>query len=474
MSSINHELNALANTPLSGDARRFYTAAWRWHFYAGLYVAPFLIILSVTGLVMMYIALIEGRDGEKITVPVPQGAQALKISAQTAKALEAVSGGKIVEWVKPTTSDGASVFRVSAEGTNYMIAIDPFEGTEVNTWLRRDGWYDFATDIHATLLIGTTGDRLLEIAAGFGVVLILTGLYLWWPRQENVATVFFPTLSSGGRSLWKNLHRSVGFYVSILLFLFLLSGLSWTGFWGEKFVQAWNTFPAEKWENVPLSDDIHASMNHGAVKDVPWSLEQTPLPASGSDAGRLGIDTGMPVDIDSVSDFAQKLGYTGRFRVSFPKGEAGVWTVNQDSMSNDAPNPTADRTVHIDQYTGKVLADVQFKDYTLMAKAMAVGIAFHEGDMGGWNVIVNTLTCLAVIFLSISGIIMWWVRRPKQGGLRLFAPKAPEGMPHWPAAMLIMLVVSLAFPLVALSLIAVLTVDLLLISRIARLRKALS
>ena len=29
---------------------RFYLAAWRWHFYAGLYVVPFLIMLAVTGL----------------------------------------------------------------------------------------------------------------------------------------------------------------------------------------------------------------------------------------------------------------------------------------------------------------------------------------------------------------------------------------------------------------------------------------
>ena len=31
-------------------SREFYIAAWRWHFYAGLYVAPFLVMLAVTGL----------------------------------------------------------------------------------------------------------------------------------------------------------------------------------------------------------------------------------------------------------------------------------------------------------------------------------------------------------------------------------------------------------------------------------------
>ena len=81
-------------------------------------------------------------------------------------------------------------------------------------------------------------------------------------------------------------------------------------------------------------------------------------------------------------------------------------------MSNDGPNPTADRTIHIDQYTGRVLADVGFADYSPYAKAMAVGIAFHEGDLGVWNLVLNTVFCLSVVLVSVSGAIMWWKRPP--------------------------------------------------------------
>jgi uncharacterized iron-regulated membrane protein len=71
-----------------------------------------------------------------------------------------------------------------------------------------------------------------------------------------------------------------------------------------------------------------------------------------------------------------------------------------------------DRTLHIDQYTSKILADVRFADYSLPGKAMAVGIALHEGTMGLWNTLLNVLFCLTVIFLCLSGIVMWWMRRP--------------------------------------------------------------
>jgi uncharacterized iron-regulated membrane protein len=35
------------------ERKMLHAAVWRWHFYAGLYVAPFLIILACTGLVML-------------------------------------------------------------------------------------------------------------------------------------------------------------------------------------------------------------------------------------------------------------------------------------------------------------------------------------------------------------------------------------------------------------------------------------
>ena len=35
------------------ERKAMYAAVWRWHFYAGLYVAPFLLLLALTGLVML-------------------------------------------------------------------------------------------------------------------------------------------------------------------------------------------------------------------------------------------------------------------------------------------------------------------------------------------------------------------------------------------------------------------------------------
>jgi len=59
------------NTPLDPPAPsvpasrlpRFYAVAWRWHFYAGLYVVPFLLMLALTGLVMVFFTGFQDRLG---------------------------------------------------------------------------------------------------------------------------------------------------------------------------------------------------------------------------------------------------------------------------------------------------------------------------------------------------------------------------------------------------------------------------
>ncbi|MCW4115839.1 PepSY domain-containing protein [Aurantimonas sp. MSK8Z-1] len=458
----------------SPSAAQLYRAVWRWHFYAGLYVVPFLLILATTGLIMLCVSVLDGRDGEK-RLRVAPSATTLAVSRQAEAALAAVPDGVLKQYMAPLGPTHAALFRVDAGGLARIVAVDPATGRVLDDWSRRAGWYDLADTIHGTLMLGWVGDRMVEIAAGFGIVLILSGLYLWWPRSTGgLRRMLVPDLALRGRGLFRTLHGTLGFYVSIVLFAFLLSGMAWTGIWGETIVQAWSTFPAAKWDNVPLSDVTHAAMNDGGLKEVPWALEQTPMPASGSSAGLDGVPEGTPVTIDSVAALARRLGFgaDGRFELNPPLGETGVWTISQDSMSNDSHHPTSDRTVHVDRYSGRILADVGYADYSPAGKAMAVGIALHEGDMGLWNVALNTLFCLSVIALCVSGIALWWLRRPK-GAWRLAAPPVPANLPVARGAALTALVVSLLFPLVGLTLIAVLVLDLLVLPRVPGLRRAL-
>src|SRR4028118_316177 len=50
------KLNSVLNPSLVAEppSNRFYRTVWRWHFYAGLFVIPFMLILSVTGIIYLF------------------------------------------------------------------------------------------------------------------------------------------------------------------------------------------------------------------------------------------------------------------------------------------------------------------------------------------------------------------------------------------------------------------------------------
>lgn len=91
-----------------------------------------------------------------------------------------------------------------------MVALDQYSGEVLAVWNRRAGWYDWADNMHGTLLIGDTGDRLIEIAAGLGLVLVMTGLYLWWPRG-NWRAALLPICARGAAPCGRT---SMGFWGS--------------------------------------------------------------------------------------------------------------------------------------------------------------------------------------------------------------------------------------------------------------------
>lgn len=453
--------------------RRLYFAVWRWHFYAGLYVIPFITMLAVTGMAMLWFTAVSPEYGEFVRVAPQQ--TALPASAQVDAAIALHPGSSVSKYIAPWGPEFPAIVRVAGTQGFFMVAVDPYTGAVLRDTVEGATWKDLASSIHGSLLLGDVGDWLIEIAAGFGIILVFTGLVLWWPRdRQSVRSMLVPNVTARGRALWKSLHQVTGFWFSLLLVFFLVSGLAWTGVWGTKLVQAWSTFPAEKWDAVPVSQELkHDHMNHGAEKGVPWALEQTAMPLSGSGTGAAGVPDGQPVTVDSVVGLARALGFEGRFQLAVPNGATGVYTISQDSQSYDSTTPTADRTVHVDQYTGRILADVGFADYSLGGRAMAVGIALHEGTLGAWNVALNAVYLAAILLLVTSGVAMWWKRRPS-GAFRIGAPPAPAFTTRIGAALAVMLALSLAFPLTALVLIAVLLLDVLVIQRVPMLARLLA
>jgi uncharacterized iron-regulated membrane protein len=466
-----------------GTARigRFYAAAWRWHFYAGVCVLPFILVLALSGLAMLASEPVDRQLNAALHTVTPGGAP-LPATA-LASAVTAVRPDDVVTTFVPPRSAAASAqFSVAprhaaaqhgahGESESTTVIVDPYTATILGELDPDATLYAFAKRIHGTLLLGTVGDYLIEIVAGFGVLLLATGLYLWWPREaQTLRQALLPSLATPGRRRWRNLHAAVGAWITPVLAFFLVSGLAWTPFWGGALVQTWSSLPAETFD-APLSAATHATLDSGTHHTVPWAVARTPLPASGSARGAAAIPAEHSPTLDDVVAFARREGLIG-FRVHLPRGEHGVWTIASTTIAGDTSDPRGDRIVHLDALTGNVLGDVGYADYSAMGKLMAAGVPLHQADLGALNVIVNVLFCLAVLGMTGAAAVAWWSRRPA-GALRLVPPPLPREPKIWRSAVALMLVVSLAFPLAAATIAAALALDLLLLSRVPRLKHLL-
>ena len=66
--------------------------------------------------------------------------------------------------------------------------------------------------------------------------MLVTGLYLWWPRERRgIAGVLYPRLRAGRRVFWRDLHAVTGIWVSTFALFLLITALPWTTVWGAGF-----------------------------------------------------------------------------------------------------------------------------------------------------------------------------------------------------------------------------------------------
>lgn len=442
---------------MSRPTPSFYNLAWRWHFYAGLFVAPFMILLALTGIIYLFKPQLDPLLYDHLLNVTPAH-HSLSADEQLSHVQATYPQGHISQYLPPINPQRSGQFVVHNGGHELNVFINPYTGQVLGEQDAKLNLQAVARALHGELMIGTLGDRLVELAAGWGVVLVVSGLFLWWPRGQSAAGILWPRLSRRGRVLWRDLHVVTGFWGAALLLFMLISGMTWTGFWGKQYADLWNRFPVAMWNDVPKSDIEARSLNTANRQTVPWAMENTPMPVSGAHAEHMAhaAHTSGPaapgITLQAVVDTATARQVEAGYSITLPTTATGVFTI-----AVFADDPRNDATLHVDQYTGTVLADVRWKHYSNVARATEMGVMLHEGKLfGPLNQIVMLLVCLMILLSSVSGLVIWWKRRP-QGGLGV--PPLRHDLPTWKAGVAIMLALAIAFPLVGASLIAVWGLD---------------
>ncbi|HBM59676.1 MAG TPA: hypothetical protein DD444_10835, partial [Citreicella sp.] len=132
----------------------------------------------------------------------------LRPSQITAAALAAHPGTLRAYSPAPAPDRSAEVDILGQDGLRDTVYVDPYRGTVLGTlW---DGGAAgspamyVVRKLHSLDYVGWFGNRLIEAAAGWMVLLVATGTYLWWPRGSRLGTVRIK--ATRGRPWWRDLH----------------------------------------------------------------------------------------------------------------------------------------------------------------------------------------------------------------------------------------------------------------------------
>lgn len=435
-----------------------YRAIWRWHFFAGLLVVPFMLNLAITG--SLYLFKDEINDSVfAYRYDVQPAGDRLAPHQIADIATAAVPRSVATSYKDPAAADRSAIVTVSGDAGSTLVFVDPYDGRVLDTVGSTDEFNYVVKRIHSLAWFGDTANKLIEITGGFAMVLVVTGIYLWWPRRQTGGVVTVRG-TPARRVFWRDLHAVTGAFAGVLIFFMAITGMPWSGYWGAN-ANAWLTshglgYPAQLWDDVPKSRKVTEDI----LPKAGWIVEKAPVPLSDIAAAQ----SKKPVGLDKAVEIARGLGMAPGFDLAIPSGETGVYTaaIYPDDLAKE-------RTIHIDQYSGKPLVDVAFGQYPFFGKAIEWGINVHQGqEFGRFNQVLMLATCLMIVLSCVTAVVMWWKRRPAG---HLGVPPMPPQRSVYLGLWAIALAFAIAFPMSGLAILLMIAFDQVVVRLVPSLKR---
>lgn len=431
--------------PLAGQV---YRAFWRWHFYAGLLVLPFLMLLALTGGLYLFKDEIDGvlyRPLQTVAArPVATTPQAWVNAAETGV------GGKAVQLALPSSpGQTARVIVEAPDGARRAAFVDLHDARLVGS-MPAGGVMTTVKRIHSLEIAGPLANYLVEIVAGWAIVMVATGLVLWWPRGQDGGVVSVRG-APNKRVFWRDLHAVTGLFAGSIIVFLAVTGMPWSAFWGQQVRMltteaGWGrpAAPASLTAGGHSPGHRPAPASANTTSDaLPWALQHAGMPP----AHRRG-----PSALDAVVAAIDRNGLPKPYVVTLPQADGKAWAASHqpDRVENT-------RTLYLDG-DGRVIADIGYGQFGPAAQAIEWGISVHQGQQfGRINQLLMLAGCVGIWLLGLTAPIMWWKRRPKG---RLAAPPPPTDRRALLPLAAVVIPLAVLFPLVGASLILVLGLDL--------------
>ena len=268
------------------------------------------------------------------------------------------------------------------EGGGLRVFVNPYTAAITGELNPRDNFFKTVEMLHRGLVAGPVGKLVMGVSATIFLVILGTGLVLWWPTARKALV---PRLTVKWGSSWKRLnhdfHIVLGFYASLFLFVMALTGV------GMSF----------DWVGQGINKLTHSPLNR---PEAPTSA----APAAGA----------KPLAADAVLALArQQAPDAETYTVQLPKEPTGSIRVVVLRLGASTENATDE--VYYDQYSGRVTGSQTYAQRPIGQRIRGLFKPVHTGAIGGWptKLLALIIGLLGALF-PITGTIMWWNRTRKQ------------------------------------------------------------
>lgn len=240
----------------------------RLHFYAGIFIGPFILVAAVSGALYAITPQIEQAVYTK-ELHAPVADSYLPLADQVETANTYMGGGDALVAVRPAPNPGDTTRVMYADenlgaSETRAIFVDPATaeirgdltvyGTSGALPMRT--WID---QLHRNLQLGEPGRLYSELAASWLGVIALAGLGLWIlriKRTKRKKDLIRPNIKATGYRRLASWHGSLGIWVLLGAFFLSATGITWSAYGGAN-VSELRT--ALNWSTPSVATDLSAA-----------------------------------------------------------------------------------------------------------------------------------------------------------------------------------------------------------------------
>ncbi len=352
------------------------------HLIVGLGIGLILSIIGITGSlyvfqpelsVLLYSKLYKSQDNNLKKIE----------AAEIIRKAENTYDSKVVIFQFPERE--LETYTVQLQNKKEWIFFDPYNGNVLGELRNKRGIFDDILMVHRTLTLGAFGNYLVGITALLFVsIIIVSGLYLWWPNIYRKKS-YKLNLSSNHKRINYDLHSLGGFYLFLPLLVLALTGSYFT------FTKSYDNIVG-KFFNIKIQNQ--------KPNDI-----KTPV-----------ISSNNNISAAEAAALMQKYnpGYKMR-RIIMPKERNGSIYLSYQKSLEIMPGERERLSIFLNPYTGKIMNKFEPLKKNLSTRIFKNIIPpIHLGEIGGFFTrVLNFFFGLIPIFMLYTGFIIYKNKRKK-------------------------------------------------------------